>query len=423
MKHTKSLMVLAGAALGLSSAALAQQSSDTLSAQQRELQSDAKARSSYAADAGGPTINFSGYTQFQYNLNWRDDGPKNANITGTNSITDGFRFANTKLIAQGDIAEQWSYKLQAAWNSTGTFTLNDMYGQYTMDNGWNVQFGQKKLPFMHEELVADTAQQGAERSVINEEYTLGRSQGVFVNYKAEEFRIMAAFSDGANAQNTEINNTVNNANSAQQADYAFTGRGEYKWAGDWDRFDGFSSWTGNENAGMFGAAAHYQNGGGTVGTADVSGYGFTADVSVAGSGWNVYGSAVWRKVTPAQGNDVADLGLLVQGGWFVADDWELYGRITWDVPDDNDANFNVAGNQERDNFSTFAFGANWFITPRSQNAKFTIELMYAPTETIASNGASNYPGFNAGANMAQSGVLTDAEGGQLNVRAQLQLIF
>jgi hypothetical protein len=241
---------------------------------------------------------------------------------------------------------------------------------------------------------------------------------VFVNYNAEEFRFMGAFSDGARTQNSEINDIAAAPVSPQQADYAFTARGEYKWAGDWDRFNQFSSWSGNENAGMFGVAGHYQNGGGTVGTTDASAYGFTGDVTVSGSGWNVFGAVMYSSVQPAIGDDVADLAALIQGGWFINDDWELYGRVTYTFPDDNDADGNPGnGIQDRDNFGTFAVGANWFITPQSQAAKLTLEVMYVPDETIATNGAINYSGS------ARSGVLTDAEGGQWNLRAQLQLMF
>ena len=421
MNMQKSLMVLAGAALGMSSVALGQQSSDATATS--ELQSDAATRSSFQGDSGMPTLKLSGYTQFQFNFNWRDDGDKNAGIVGDDAITTGFRFASTKLIAKGNVTEEWSYKLQAAFAPNGgAFVLDDMYGQYTMDTGWNLQFGQKKLPFMHEELVADTGQQGSERSAINEEYSLGRAQGFFVNYEAEEFRFMGAFSDGAGTQNTETND-VGGTNSPNQADYAFTGRGEFKWAGDWNRFDQFSSWNGNENAGMAGLAGHYQNGGSTVGTNDVSAYGVTADVSFAGSGWNVFAAAVYRSVQPNVGDDIADVGLVGQGGFFVNDDWELFGRITWTIPDDNDADGNPGnGVQERDQFASFAAGANWFITPQSEAAKFTVELIYVPDETIANNGAANYGGFGL-VNNPRSGILTDAEGGQWGIRAQLQLMF
>lgn len=421
MTQKMSLMVLAGAALGLSSAVSAQQVSE-------DLKSDASSRSSFQGTNGQSMLQFSGYTQFQYNLNWRDDGDKNTAFVGDDALTAGFRFANTKLVAKGNITDEWSYKLQARFaTSGGAFTLDDMYGQYTMDNGWNVQFGQKKLPFLHEELVADTGQQGAERSVINQEYSIGRSQGIFLNYTAEQWRFMGAFSDGAGQPNTDTNNILGN-NAPGQADFAFTGRGEFKWAGDWNRFDQFSSWSGNENAGMVGAAAHYQDGGETVGTTDVSNWGGTIDVTFQGSGWNVYGAAVYRQIEPPQGDDLQDIGLIAQGGWFVSDDWELFGRVTWVIPDDNDAdgnpNNNANGVQDRDQFTSFTVGANWFITPRSQAARFTIELVYAPEETIASNGAINYPtgAFN-NSSQTDSGILTDAEGGQWNLRGQLQLLF
>ena len=401
MKHTKSLMVLAGAALGLSSVAAAQQTTVDQSAQ-RELQSDASARSSFQG-TGGPTMNWNGYTQFQFNLNVRDDGPANAAFVGDDSMTTGFRFAKTKLGFSGDVTDEWAYAFLARFGTDGVFELDDMYAQYTMDNGWNMQAGQKKLPFLREELVSDTGQLASQRSPVNENYTGGRSQGVFFNYGADDFRFMGAFSDGFRAQNTDIEDGA-------EADYAFTGRGEWKWAGEWDRFNQFSSWNGNENAGMAGGAFHFQDGGSTVGTLDNQAWGLTADVTVQGSGWNAFGAAVWAHNDPASGlEETDDMALLAQGGFFVNDDWELFLRGTWNLPDD--------AVPEADDFFTLTGGANWFITPQSQNAKLTLEVIWAGEGTIADNGAVNYAG-NTG-----SGLLTDAEGGQFNFRAQLQIKF
>jgi hypothetical protein len=406
MNMQKSLMVLAGAAMGLSPAALAQQSADDV----RALKSDASTRSSFQGDADTPSLTLGGYTQFQYNLNFRDDGGNNEGAV-PETMTNGFRFANTKLNGRGNVTEEWSYFFQAAFAPEGgAFNLQDMYAQYTMDNGWNVQAGQKKLPFLREELVSDTGQQAAERSVYNEEFTAGRAQGIFVNYDQENFRIMGAFSDGARTQNTEFD-------SAAEADYAFTARGEWKWAGEWDRFNQFSSWNGNENAGMVGGAFQYQDGGSTNGTADVEIWAVTTDVTIQGSGWNVFAAAAWQHSDPDLNDERDGLGFLAQGGFFVTDDWELFLRGTFTFPDDNEDL-----GPGPDEFWTLTGGANYFITPQSQNAKLTFQVTYAGEGTSSDDGANNFL-LEGGSGSASSGLLPDVEGGQFNIRAGLQIKF
>lgn len=271
---------------------------------------------------------------------------------------------------------------------------------------------------MKESIVSDTGQQGAQRGLLDSRFSTGRSQGVFLNYEADNFRIMGAFSDGASNLNISplaggINSEIT---STGEADYAFTGRAEWKWAGDWSRFDQYSSWNGNENAGEVGGAFHYQDGGSTVGTVDNQIAGLTIDAMIQGSGWNVSGAAVYSYVDPAGGTEsISDIGLDVQGGFFVTDDWELFARGDYIIQDDNVP--------ERDDFYAVTAGANWFITPNSQAAKLTLEVIYfGEAQQIVSTDPNTNGAQNAAPD-ANLGLLPDAEGGEWNLRGQLQLMF
>ena len=70
---------------------------------------------------------------------------------------------------------------------------------------------------------------------------------------------MGAFSDGLNTKSTDYTSTL-------EADYAFTGRVEYKWDGDWKQYDEFTAFRDAKYFGAIGGALHYQWGGHTVGT-------------------------------------------------------------------------------------------------------------------------------------------------------------
>jgi len=240
-----------------------------------------------------------------------------------------------------------------------------------MDNGWNLMWGQFKLPILREELVDDKFQLTAERSPMNNAFSQGRSQGVQIGYEGEAFRFMGAFSDGIRTANSDYT-------SGAEADFALTGRVEFKWAGDWKQARDMTSFQGADYFGMVGGALHYQSGGDTIGTSDTDVWMATLDGTMEGSGWNVYGAFVVSSVDPSVGADFQDMGFLLQGGFFVAPQWELFGRYDITIPDDD-----RGGND--DNFSALTLGVNHYVVPESHVAKATIEFIYFldnPSESI-----------------------------------------
>ena len=202
-----------------------------------------------------------------------------------------------------------------------------------------------------------------------------------------------------------------------EADFAITGRFEWMWAGEWERFQDFTSFSGQENAGKVGGAIHYQDGGETFNTVDSSVIGFTADVQAEGSGWNAFGAFVYTSTDPNVGDSIDDMGIMGQGGWFVSDDWELFARIVYLLPDDNDQS-GAPGTQDRDNFWSITGGANYYITPQSQNVKLTLQFNFFPEEQT--NNTTGVP--NVGTS-ASSQLLTDREGSQWTASGGLQFVF
>lgn len=446
MSLTKRFGLIVGAAASLSSA-MAQSTMDQSRALNNELFSDSARQVSQKA-AGAFTVNLHGYEQVRFSINSRDDA------TLDNDMAWGFSNARTRVNLSGNVfSEDWSYFIQlgagddtvvgappatgGAPGSSGPgggngALLEDAYIGYNFGNGWGMKVGQFKLPFLREELVGDTEQLAVDRSVTNATFTQGRSQGIQVSFAQDSFRFMGALSDGFRTANTDYV-------SPAEADLGVTARGEFMWSGAWSQADGFTSWQNQSFFGMVGAAAHYQTGGssfntaaGTVPTgtapadpADVQLFGLTADVTVKGNGWNAYGALVWTStdggdtpagtVVPYPGtgtaggpgsNSMDDLGLVLQGGIFVAPQWELFGRFDSLIPDDS-----RTGND--DTFSTLTLGANYYITPESHALKFTAQLGYfldkqdqgiAPANTL-------------------TGLLGSSQDSQYAVSAQLQLVF
>lgn len=412
---TKRLFLIAGAAMSLSAFAQAQSTNQGY-AQRAETMSDAATRtSSLAQGAQDFTVNVHGYEQFRFNWNSRDDQGLDAN---NNDQTTGFQNARTRLNFSGNIAnENWGYFIQFGFgdieassgnlargpgNSSGAF-LEDAYGWYNMGNGWMLTFGQFKLPIFHEQLVGDTHQLFAERSVTDSVFAQGRSQGVQVGYSSDEFRFYGAFSDGIATANTDYT-------SGAEADYAFTARGEYKWAGDWKQYKDFTSFQNSPYFGAVGAAAHYQSGGDTVGTTDSTVWALTADVAMEGNGWNGYAAIIYSSVDVTNApNTINDMAFLIQGGVFVSADWELIAGYDIVIPDED------YGSGVDSNFSTLRVGVNHYIVPESHAAKITIDLSYFMDDPSES--------FPISAPNTGVGLLSSTEDSQWNLRGQIQLTF
>jgi len=375
-----------------------------------DLRSDSAHRTSSLADAGGGwekgsffitdgganKLSVYGFTQFRYLMNFRDD----EGVGENEDITTGFQMRRARIGAKGSIWDKnLTYDIVGEFSrSSGSFGLLDALGQYKWDNGAAVKWGQYKLPFMREELVSDTRQLAVERSTVNAAFTMGRAQAVSVGYEAESFRGTASFSDGGNTLNTDFT-------SAAEADFAFTARGEFRWgAGDFKRFDDFTSWRESEYAGMVGAAIHYQDGGETGGTADVSYVSGTIDCSIEGNGWNAYVAGVWGHNDPAGGSTSDDFGLVGQAGFFVTDQVEIFGRYDGIFADD------ITG----EDFHVATGGFHYYISPQSHAVKFSADVQYY----FDAQDENALVSPNTGSNL-----LADTEDGQIAIRLQMQVMF
>jgi len=411
MSLTKRVCLFAGAALSLSSVALAQSTTlDQSRSYGRDLLSDASGRTNSLVQPGsGFTVNVHGYTQMRYNINQRDDDGLDAE---NNDLTLGFQNARTALNFSGNVGnENWGYFIQFEFSdaeefstsspdagSSGSATLTDAYGTYKSGNGWGWTFGQFKLPLFREELVGDEYQLFANRSVTNSTFTQGRSQGIMVSYETDQIQFFGAFSDGVGTANTDFT-------SSSEADYSFTGRLNYKVAGDWKQARDFTSFQNSDYFCMIGVAGNYQDGGDTVPTAKVRMYDLTVDAQVEGNGWNAFGAFMWNNTEPTSGSDITTYGLVLQGGIFVAPQWELIGGYDLLVPDSDLVT--------DDNFSTIRVGFNYYVIPDSHAVKATVDLSYFiddPSKSIPSPSTL-------------TGLLPSSQDTQWNLRGQLQLLF
>ena len=363
-----------------------------------------------ASPDGNFSLKVSGQLQVRYVLNSRKGDQKLGPFNPPNTQW-GFENRRTKLSFSGNVFDKsWTYKIKGAFaRAGGNFFLEDGYVQKKLDGGLAIKVGQFKAPWMREELVSSSKQLTVERSIVNEYFNQGYSQGIQLGYEADSFRAWAWAGDGIgsrgfgparfNSQNTNWDRTATN--------YSFAGRAEYKISGDWSQFKDFSSKRGSNSGMMAGVSAVTQRANQNL-SADVDGtkvYGITGDFTWDMSGASLFVSGVWTNVdSPNAGGDSNPWGVTIQGGYFVTESVEAFVRYEY-------MDFDPSIRTNAAKYDGFTVGGNWFI---NSSVKFSADFSY------------NFASLAAGAFVASSaGFRADEPGedGQWAIRAQLQLLF
>jgi hypothetical protein len=311
----------------------------------------------------------------------------------------------------------WTYAIEGDFGDGlggGAAVLLDAYISHDWGNGWDITMGQFKTPLMRESLVGDGYQLAVDRSLMEFVFNGGavaeRTQGVMVGYNQDDWHGHFSFNDGLGNGNTL-------AVAGPITEYAFGGRFEYKFMGNWDQFKDFTSPTGEETGFLLGVAGHVQSQeyGSTSAVPKIQSYTFTVDGSWEGGGVNIYGAFIYNNLdndtSGALSVDSDQYGFLIQGGYYFADDFEIFGRyefVDFDVPTAVLAD---------DSVSIFTVGFNKYFS--GHNIKWTTDVGWAfdtvPGSFLGSSGmADPSRGWRA-----DSGT----EDGQYTIRTQIQLMF
>lgn len=385
-----------------------------------EMLADAETRSSLLATgdaAGHDGKNFflasadgnfklivTGQVQFRYTANFRDaeeaDPP---DFEGTDDYEGSFTNPRTKIFFKGHVFEpSLLYQVNGDFGRDGQFRLQDMYFGYDFGGGWTVFAGQYRMPVLWEDMVKEMYSLAADESVVNVIFGQDRSQGVLAQYQGDELRFWLGFGDGLRSANTDLEQDT--------ADWAFTGRGEFKFAGDWTTFGRFTSARAGDFAGKAGLAAHYQGSENEPSSIDSKLLAYTADVMLKGDGWNAFAAFVGQNTDVDGGATNDDFGIVAQGGIHLSDEVELFGRYDVVIPD--------SGRAQDDNFSTLTAGFNYYLYGNA--AKFTLDAQYffdatTDNELVTAN-------INNG-RLKRIGLLPSGEDGQVAIRAQFQILW
>ena len=331
--------------------------------------------------------------QQRFIYDFRDDSGAPGTIDTNRS---GFENTRSKFILSGHVVNpDWYYLVDTNLGSNGEGREGKLNGYlgHNYGNGWKVQMGTMKLPILREELVDSQYQLAVERSNLNYIYTGGYADGIMAIDSCDQWQFMVMYSDGINTGNTVWN--------AYDTEYAMTGRFEWKASGTWDQFKDFTSAPGDPNGILLGGAIHYQDGEYGTPATETQVTILTGDISVEMGRFNAYGAVIWNDINSnAPGTSSFNpIGFLVQGGFYLNNRWELFGRYEW-------SDFDVSG---ADDLSILTGGVNYYFA--GQNAKWTTDIAYS-FQSLA------FPA-------SITGFQPDVAGndGQVVIRTQWQILF
>ena len=439
----------------------------------QDVMADADTRSSLQATAAtsgynngffiaSPDGNFklqvNGQVQVRSSYAWATNSSWNAakDVPGNENATKaqyGTEIRRAKLSFSGNVVDpSWQYKVTMAYlpagtnlagspyatagansgNGTGsTANLEDAYINKDMGNGMSLKMGQFKSPFLREELVSSANQLGVERSVVNQMFSTGWTDGIQFTASNDSLMGMVSFNNGGNNANFATQNMSNTENPGF-TQYAITGRIQWLAFGNWAQFNDMTSMRGGVQGLMLGAAFNWQHGGNqdndiiSSANTDAGFFTYTADASWDLGGANLYGaffgnftSSLPVESVGDNGSAIQSYGALVQGGYFISDNTELFASWQWyqttnqNSNDPMETNNNVFSAQMN---NIFTAGLNVYLT---KNVKFTFDAGWAVNGIVYQGGIYNQAV--AGTNWQVSGDSSD--GGEWVGRAQVQVVF
>ncbi len=352
----------------------------------------------FLKDADGNfLLKLKGMIQTRFVAGFQD---QTTNSDGDDSRT-GFENTRVRFGFVGHVIDpSWKYVIWTGYGSTASNALLDVAITKTFDGGWYVKAGQFKVPVWREWTVSETRQQFVERSLLTSAFAGSYTQGLVVGVNKEKFKLALSVNDGTGGSNSTWN--------AYDNEVALSARADVLLAGTWAQNADFQSWQGEDQMLVVGGGLHYQRGeSGT--TNGVGGVGPEVDVfrwSVDGSlelgGGNLFAAIIGSHSSGDTGVASTDqLGILLQGGYFVTKNVEVMARYEWGDDD-------MASTED---LSILSLGGSYYFAKHA--AKITCDLGYAFNQ-VSSTFASTKAGYQA-----------DAAGsdGQVVLRAQMQLLF
>lgn len=373
----------------------------------------------------------------------------NGNVFGPGTA---FRVMGEYANQRGEMFQPWgenaNYYGTHNGNAAGQFRLLDAWISHDITPGFSMRAGQFKLPFDRGWEMPIKYQVTGERTTVAHHMGLGRSQGVEARWTSDSVRIRGSISDGGNDNllyGLYLDGTqpMNSPWWYQQAQWALSGRLEWKMAGSWKAFDRMTSPPGEDFSVMMGFGVHAQRNKLTIGQKNNTQgpnnrnewLAATTDLTMNFGGASITASGYYHNVkaqsaipvqpfaAPGSANNptydlgaVQMLGLSVYGSVYVASDIEMFAGWDYmsiiDNPMGSLASVTETHMQIYDDpqaFNAITLGFNWFVD--GEDLKFTLAFTYLPSQV--------YYGWTT----LETGIRGTPVSDAFALRTQLQLLF
>jgi len=353
--------------------------------------------------------------QFRYYFNYRPSIPS----AEDKHITQGFEFTKALIAFSGNLfTKDFEYELELEAES-GALAPDVFVLSYDIGGGFKFMVGQFDLPVLREEMV-DELGVSAHTSLVTSAFALDVTQGVGMEYESDTFHLILTVNEGRDQGNTIFT-------SPSEADLAVSTRLEFKLGeGEWDRYEQFTSWKGNKFGALIGAAAYYE----MYGHTGALNFGenedaiaeavpveksqlleYTLDITLQGSGWNMFLAAVATHEMVPEEDPLDDFGVIAHAAVFLTDQLEAFARFDVLLEDQTRQ---VTENQP---FKTLDTGFSYYFAPHSEAVKLTLDVQYffdRPDYNISSVELMKENDV---------GLLPTAGKGQVVGKAQVQFMF
>ena len=296
-----------------------------------------------------------------------------AGVGPLENIQHGFEQRRTKINFSGHVLDpSWTYKFSTTWGRAGGSNTEDAWISKKFDDGGWFKFGQFKANFLRENIVSSSKQLTVDRSMLNNAFTYGWTQGIELGWSDDDVKLLVQYTDGPNQNNTA---------ALQDSVEAWVARAEFRF-GDagWKDFGYLTSKKGANSGLLVGVSYQTFDIDTPVNTNNIvygntdafESRGWTVDATLRGDGWNIFGYVVDSAGKGFNGVGEQDSdGWLVQGGIMMNENTELF--VQYQEGEINNATFQDGSN----NMSALRVGFNYWPISDSNNIKWTTDIAWA----------------------------------------------
>ena len=308
-------------------------------------------------------LNLGGYTQIRWHLNYR--------LTpgaGEDSVTSGFYVNRTRFYMDGEYTPKFHYQFQINIDSEGIFNIWTARIQYDITPRWSIHSGLGKVPQSREDWISPQNTLTTDHSANDFTFAVGSAYMVVASFKGRYVRHSMGISNG------NYGSKYTYPKSASHT-LGFYSRWEYQLIGaNWKSWSNLTGRRGEDFGLLLGWAAgyHFDLSAGGTSTAPQNNGQANIDLSINGDGFHVLMSTVWTYaiVDPADKNiyHYNSFGLMIQGGYFIAPQHQLYAQYNLVSPGSDPGRFI--------NYNSLTFGYSFFPFIRTNRWKLSAEAGY-----------------------------------------------